>query len=105
MEVRDSRQYPLPTREIHQCLALTGSISLPMVYLILQVNKVVQKKLLAIVGSIKVRTRTRSGLCGDFKGAIYADLAEQSDPLCPPSEAFQICNHGRLMGLMKYPSL
>lgn len=64
-----------------------------------------KKKLLAIVGSIKVRTRTRSGLCGDFEGAIYDDLAEQSDPLRAPSKAFQICNHGSLMGLMRYPSL
>lgn len=44
MEVRDSRQYPLPTREIHKCLALTGSIALPMFYLILQVNTAVRKK-------------------------------------------------------------
>lgn len=29
-----------------------------------------KKKLPAVVGSIKVRTRTRSGLCGDFEGAI-----------------------------------
>lgn len=60
-----------------------------------------KKKLLAIVGSIKVRTWTSSGLCGDFEGAIYDDLAAQSDP----SKAFQICNRGRLMGLMRYPSL
>lgn len=68
--------------------------------LILQVNKVVQKKKLpAIVSSIKVRTRTRSGLCGDFEGAIYVDLAEQTGLLYLPCES---CNHGGVMGLMRY---
>ena len=61
MEARDSRQYPLPTREIYNCLALTGSISLPMVYLILQANTVV-KWLPAIVSGIKVRTQAGSAL-------------------------------------------
>lgn len=61
-----------------------------------------KKKLPAIVSSIKVRTRTRSGLCGDFEGAIYVDLAEQTGLLHLPLKALEICNHGGVMGLMRY---
>lgn len=105
MEVRDSWKDPLPTREIHKCLALTSSISLPMVSLILQVNKVVKKKLPAIVGSIKVRTQTRSGVCGDFEGAIYGGLAEQTNLLHLPFKAFEIWSHARAMVLMRCTKL
>lgn len=64
-----------------------------------------KKKLPAIVSSIRVRTQTRSGLCGDFKGAIYNQLAEQTNPLHLPLKAFEICNHGRVMGLMRHLSM
>lgn len=60
-----------------------------------------QKKLPAIVSSFKVRTRTRSGLGGDFGGAIYVDLAEETGLLHLPLKAFKICNHGRATGLMR----
>lgn len=61
-----------------------------------------KKKLPAIVSSIKVRTRTRLGLCGDFEGAIYVDLAGQTGLLHQPVKAFAICNRGRIVDLMRY---
>lgn len=64
-----------------------------------------KNKLPAIVSSIRVRTWTTSGLCGDFEGAIYNHLAEQTNPLHPPLKAFEICNHGRVMGLMRHLSM
>lgn len=43
-----------------------------------------QKKLPAIVSSIKVRARTTAGLCGDLEGDIYVNLAEKNGPLHLP---------------------
>lgn len=58
-----------PQERSKNCLSLTRSIWLPMVYLILQVNTVV-KLLQGIVSGIKLRTQAWSALKGDFEGAI-----------------------------------